>query len=301
MIDGALCIDKPAGMSSHSVIAKLRGILKQKKLGHAGTLDPDATGLLVVLCGRATRVQDFLLQSEKEYIGEIVLGLRTTTDDISGEILQSDEHLAFWQQYDPEGLCAALREQFSGIQLQVPPQISAVQVDGKRSYKLARKGKGVELAPREVAIEFLALESISRTELRYHIRCSKGTYVRALARDIGSFLNSCAAVKSIRRVRAGAFELSQALELDSISQMDPEEIAARLLPIESLVSELPKLSFDETQCLALFEGRQECLKVVPEAEAEGKFVAVFSEKGRVAAVIKSVVTGGWEIRCTFPE
>ena len=217
-IDGLLLIDKPAGMTSADVVRAAKRSLSPKKIGHGGTLDPLATGLLVLLLGRATKLSSLFLDGEKCYSGTIRLGLQTTTDDISGETLSSDPdtEMKFTESKRQE-LAASAILAFSGVQQQRPPAYSAIKVDGKRSYKLAREGQLVEHATREITVSELTLEFVSANCIKYFMRCSKGTYVRSLARDIGLHLGSYGCIETLRREACGAFEVRSACPLDELN------------------------------------------------------------------------------------
>ncbi len=281
-LNGALLIDKPAGETSAGIVRKLKKHFALKRVGHAGTLDPMATGLLVILCGKATRLQSFFLESTKAYSGVIRLGLSTETDDIEGRVTEIDEKLAFLAAHTPAELECNIKQNFSGRQQQRPPQFSAIHVDGKRSYDLARKGKGVSLEPREVEIAWEEIELIPPNHLRYQVRCSKGTYIRSLARDIGSFLKSCACLESIRRLESSPFRIQDAISLDDLFSL---RTAAPLLPLETLVSHLPKVVMEEEDCESLGYGRQEVLGKVDLAEKCEK-AAVFDSRGTLRGIIQ---------------
>jgi len=243
--DGVLLVDKPAGLTSAGVIRVLKHRFKPKKIGHGGTLDPFATGLLVVLIGKATKLSSLFLEGDKSYSGIIRLGLATDTEDITGSPVETDENVS--EKFRPERwreLQARVKENFIGELEQVPPRYSALKVDGKRSYELARKGLEFEHPSRRIEITELRLEFKNPSALEFFVRCSKGTYVRSLARDIGKFLESCACLETLRRESSSGFEINETLELDSISAeniteclISPEVILDRLRPemTESLV------------------------------------------------------------------
>lgn len=213
MPNGIVIIDKPSGWTSHDVIAKLRGILREKRIGHAGTLDPMATGVLPVFVGQATRAVQFAENGQKEYIGELRLGLSTNTQDITGEVMEET----------PVTVTAADLEavlpQFTGAIEQIPPMFSAVKIKGKKLYELARKGKTVERKPRPVTIfELELLEQTAGHTYRLRIRCSKGTYIRTLCHDIGTALGCGGCLASLRRTMASGFTLDQAVTLEDVQE-----------------------------------------------------------------------------------
>lgn len=290
--DGALLIDKPAGITSHGVIARLRRAYPGVRFGHAGTLDPDATGLLLVLTGKATRFQDVLLNSTKEYEGEVLLGVRTDTDDASGARLSEDSTSGLLSDESQKNALQGILEAFSGSQMQVPPQVSAVQVGGVRSYAAVRAGKALRLEPRKVWIEFLSLSFLAEDRLQYHIRCSKGTYVRALARDIGELLGCGAVAGKIRRVASGAYLLAEARGLD-----ETLEGGFQFVPLERLVETLPALRLSASECSALACGQQELLANYNEelSQSVGEYAVIFNQEGQLTALLRQEAASKWRL------
>ena len=235
MANGILIVDKPAGWTSMDVCAKLRGILKTKKVGHAGTLDPMATGVLPVFVGQATRAVSFAESGEKEYIAGLRLGLITDTQDTEGKVL-SEMPVAITQ----EQLRAVL-PQFTGELRQVPPMYSAVKIGGKKLYELARSGKEIERPARSVTIRALELlEQVSPTDYILRVRCSKGTYVRTLCHDIGAALGCGGCMFSLRRTMAAGFTLSESRTLEEVQ----EQGESLLRPTDSLFREYPAYHID---------------------------------------------------------
>lgn len=233
MPNGILIIDKPAGWTSMDVCAKIRGILREKRVGHGGTLDPMATGVLPVFVGRATRAVEFAETGRKEYAAGLRLGLTTSTQDVTGEVLDSRPvHVS------PAELEAAL-EGFRGEISQIPPMYSAVKVQGKKLYELARKGKEVERKPRRITIyELELLGAESRTDYRLRCQCSKGTYIRTLCHDLGQALGCGGTLYSLRRTMAAGFTLA-----DTVSIQDVQEQGEALLrPLDSLFAQYPPLT-----------------------------------------------------------
>jgi len=231
MSSGIIIIDKPQGWTSMDVCAKLRGVFHQRRIGHAGTLDPMATGVLPVFVGRATRAVEFATQSDKEYIAGLKLGVITNTQDTSGEILERRP-----AEVTREQLCAVL-EGFRGWISQVPPMYSAIKINGKKLYELARKGREVEREPRTVRIDTLwVLEERPEegTDYLLRVECSKGTYVRTLCHDIGQALGCGGCMSSLRRVRAAGFTLADSVGLEEVLASEkPEEL---LLPTDEFFS-----------------------------------------------------------------
>ena len=235
MPSGILIIDKTQGWTSMDVCAKLRGILREKRIGHAGTLDPMATGVLPVFIGRATRAVEFASEGQKEYVAGLRLGLVTNTQDTSGEVLE--EHPFRGSLQDLEGVL----DRFRGDIQQIPPMYSAIKINGKKLYELARKGREVERQPRPVTIHSLTLEGqTGPAEFTLRVRCSKGTYVRTLCHDIGLALGCGGCMSSLRRTMAAGFSLDRAVTLEQVQQA--EDPAALLLPVDAYFSDRPALT-----------------------------------------------------------
>ncbi len=239
MANGIIIIDKPAGWTSMDVCAKLRGMFHEKRVGHAGTLDPMATGVLPVFIGRATRAVQYAAESDKEYIAGLKLGVVTNTQDTTGEILEERP-----VDVTRDQLLAVL-DAFHGWIRQVPPMYSAIKVNGKKLYELARKGREVEREPRTVAIR--ALELLDETppegaDCLLRAACSKGTYVRTLCHDIGQALGCGGCMASLRRTRAAGFTLEDSVTLEAVQQaVDRGEGEGLLLPVDSYFAGLPVL------------------------------------------------------------
>ena len=233
MPNGILIIDKPAGWTSMDVCAKVRGILREKRVGHGGTLDPMATGVLPVFVGRATRAVEFAENGQKEYLAGLRLGVTTDTQDVTGTVLETRPVTA-----DREALEAAL-ERFRGEIQQIPPMYSAVKIRGKKLYELARKGQEVERKPRPVTIyELELLEAESGTDYDLRCRCSKGTYIRTLCHDIGRLLGCGGTLYSLRRTMAAGFTLADAVTLEEVR----EQGEALLWPLDSLFAGYPAVT-----------------------------------------------------------
>ncbi len=226
MPNGIMIVDKPQGWTSHDVVAKLRSCLKEKRIGHAGTLDPMATGVLPVFVGRATRAVEFAAEREKEYLATLRLGLVTDTQDITGTILQETP-----AQFAREQVEAVLPP-FRGEIMQLPPMYSAIKKNGKKLYELARAGMEVEREPRPVTIyELELLEALSPFEFSLRVLCSKGTYIRTLCHDIGGALAVGGCLSSLRRTKSAGFTLSDAHSLEEI--LAHPAPGSLLLPVDS--------------------------------------------------------------------
>ena len=231
MPDGILIVDKPAGWTSMDVCAKIRGILREKRVGHAGTLDPMATGVLPVFVGRATKAVSFAESGEKEYLAALRLGIVTDTQDITGEIMETRDASAV-----TEAEVRAVLPRFTGEISQIPPMYSAVKVHGQRLYALARKGQEVERKPRNITV--FQLELAGRNEegdFLLRCRCSKGTYLRTLCHDIGQALGCGGTMTALRRTMAAGYTLAEAVTLEDIQ----EKGEALLRPMDSLFAGYP--------------------------------------------------------------
>lgn len=223
-MEGILLVDKPTDHTSHDVVARLRGKLRMKRVGHAGTLDPMATGLLIILVGKATRVSQYLMSLDKEYEGTIELGKVTDTQDAEGEVLETIPVPAF-----SEADILAAVQSFLGDQYQTPPMYSAVKIDGVPLYKSARKGEEVEREPRFIRVMSWEITRFALPRLEFRLRCTKGTYVRTLAHDLGRKLGCGAHLAALRRTASDKFHISQALTLDQINALSLPEIEKRLI------------------------------------------------------------------------
>lgn len=239
MVDGALLLDKPLGVSSNAALQRAKRALKARKAGHAGTLDPLASGLLLVLLGEATKFAGPLLDADKEYLATLKLGERTSTGDVEGEVLERIEV--------PAGVgqrLAAVLARFIGEIDQVPPMYSALKHKGVPLYKHARRGESIDRPSRRVRILELQPLRIDEPYLDLRIRCSKGTYVRTLAEDIGKALGTTAHLTALRRTASGGFSVEQAVSLAALEEMDDQTGRARLLPLARLLRELPRAELD---------------------------------------------------------
>ena len=224
--DGVLLVDKAEGMTSHDVVALIRRKLEIRKVGHCGTLDPIATGLLLLTLGRGTKIQDLLMSEDKEYAGTLMLGVTTSTQDRQGEVI--DE-----RPVPPLGATEirAAFEKFRGDFYQMPPMVSAIKHGGVPLYKLARQGKVVEREPRLVPVYRYAVDRIALPEIDFNVVCSKGFYVRTYVHDIGDELGCGGHLKSLRRVKSGRFDVDQAITVDKIRRGPLEEILSRILTL----------------------------------------------------------------------
>lgn len=229
---GILLVDKPAGWTSHDVVKFVRGF-GFKKVGHGGTLDPQATGLLVLLIGRATKLTDKFATSDKCYDGTLELGVETSTQDAEGEVLAEYD----WSTVTEEEARDACSE-FVGDLMQTPPMVSAKKQGGKKLYKLARKGIEVEREPKPITIHRLDVTRVALPEISFSLSCTKGTYVRTLCADIGERLGCGAHLKELRRTSSGCFELADAVDIETIREWTKDDILEHFIPLERLLSML---------------------------------------------------------------
>jgi tRNA pseudouridine55 synthase len=224
--DGVLLVDKAEGMTSHDVVALVRRKLEIKKVGHCGTLDPIATGLLLLTLGRGTKIQDLLMSEDKAYAGTLTLGTSTTTQDRQGEVVEERPVPAL-----TENDVRAAFDKFRGDFYQMPPMVSAIKHGGVPLYKLARQGKVVEREPRLVHVYRYSVDRIAPPEIDFSVLCSKGFYVRTYVHDIGEALGCGAHLKSLRRSKSGRFNVDQAITVDQIKTAPREEILSRMLTL----------------------------------------------------------------------
>ena len=224
--DGVLLVDKAEGMTSHDVVALIRRKLEIKKVGHCGTLDPIATGLLLLTLGRGTKIQDLLMSEDKKYAGTLLLGITTSTQDRQGEIVNQREVPPL-----DENKIRAAFEKFCGDFYQMPPMVSAIKRGGVPLYKLARQGKVVEREARLVHVYRYGIDQIALPEIDFSVLCSKGFYVRTYVHDIGEELGCGAHLKSLRRLKSGRFDVDRAISVAEIKNASREEILSRILSL----------------------------------------------------------------------
>jgi len=279
-MNGILLIDKPTDWTSHDVVAKLRGILRERRIGHAGTLDPMATGLLTIFVGRATRGAQFAEAEAKTYIARLQPGIVTDTQDITGRVLeQSNVSVS-------RGELEAILPQFQGEIEQVPPMYSAIQIDGQRLYKLARQGVEVERKARPVTIHDIRVLGEAEGSFDLEITCSKGTYIRTLCHDMGQALGSGGTMAALRRTRVGAFSLDEACTLDDLKAAeDPTQF---LRPVDTLFAEYPSLTVNERQEQKIRNGQQ----ILRPAGEPGR-CRVYSEGGEFLALGEIFTESDW--------
>ena len=284
MVDGLVVVDKPAGATSHDVVAALRRVYGQRKVGHAGTLDPDATGVLLVGLGRATRLLRFLVDTQKEYRGTVVFGVATDTLDAAGAVLERTPMPRTRSQVE------AAARRFVGSIEQVPPMVSAVKVGGRRLYELAREGVEVERAPRTVRIDRIDVEEVVPgpfPEATLRVTCGSGTYVRALAADLGAALGGPAHLRDLCRLRVGSFAIAEARSLEAIAA-DP---AAALRTPADAMRDLPARRLGPEEARAVTHGATFAARVLVGPEAGAGPFAMLDESGALLAVYERTGAG----------
>ena len=283
-MDGIINVYKERGFTSHDVVAKLRGILKQKKIGHTGTLDPEAEGVLPVCLGKATRACDMLSDSGKEYRAVLLLGRETDTQDVFGRTL-SEKEVSVTEEEAREAVMG-----FEGDYSQIPPMYSALKVDGKKLYQLARQGKEVERKARTVTIHRILIEKISLPRITMAVSCSKGTYIRTLCHDIGKRLGCGGCMESLTRTRVSGFTIDRALTLGQIEALrDEGRLSEAVLPVDALFSDYPAfIPVPEAERL-LRNGNPLEASMLEAAPGEGKkepdgVIRVYSREGGFAGL-----------------
>jgi tRNA pseudouridine55 synthase len=248
-LDGILVLDKPTGITSNGALQQAKRLFGAAKAGHTGTLDPLASGVLPVLFGEATKFSSFLLEADKEYVADVQLGTSTSTGDAEGQVLSRSAI-----EVDDAAIAAAL-VRFHGEHEQIPPMHSALKLGGRPLYEMARQGVTVERAPRRIAIRELEVLGRSAGLLRVRLSCSKGTYVRVFAQDLGVALGTGAHLAGLRRTVAGRFRLEQAVSLAALGEMESAARDRLLLPIEALLESLPPVELDSGTAGAFLHGR----------------------------------------------
>lgn len=278
-----MIVDKPQGWTSQDVVSKLRGVLHTKRIGHGGTLDPMATGVLPVFVGRATRGVEFFEHAEKTYEATLRLGITTDTEDTSGTVLQ-EKPVNITQAQLLETL-----EKFRGEILQVPPMYSALKVDGRKLYELARQGKEVQRQPRPITVYRLDCLSFDGDTARLLVHCSKGTYIRTLCKDIGETLGCGGCMAALRRVSAGEYSIDEAIALqDLIDAEDPEQY---LRPVDTMFRNYPAQTLTEKQALRVRNGNSFSTDVPAGTyrlySPNGDFLALSKSEDGIMSTIKS--------------
>ena len=282
-MNGIVIIDKPQGWTSQDVTARLRRVFNTRRIGHGGTLDPMATGVLPVFVGRATRGVEFFEHAEKTYETVLRLGLITDTEDISGNVLTEQDAFVTGEELE------AVLEKFRGDILQVPPMYSALKINGQKLVDMARKGKTVERQPRPITIHELTLLGMEADGIRLRVRCSKGTYIRTLCKDIGEALGCGGCMAALRRVQAGEYTIDEAVPLlQLLEETEPEKF---LRPVDTMFRNYPAVTLSEKQALRCRNGNSFSMKL-PEGtyrayDQNGEFLMLAKVEDGVMSTIKS--------------
>jgi len=268
---GVLNVYKEKGYTSHDVVAIMRRIAKTKKVGHTGTLDPDATGVLPICIGRATKLAEYLASADKTYVAEVILGLETNTGDISGEVLVTKP-----VKYDHDAIIAAVNSFTFGRRgeyMQIPPMFSAIKIGGKKLYELARKGEIIDRPARPVIIHEIKVLNFApeKNSFTLEVKCSKGTYIRSLAMDIGHTLGCGATMGTLERTQSGIFDISTAVKLDELKEAaESDRLSDFLMPVDKLLT-YKKIMLPESEAAYAKNGNPLPSSLVDDAKAGDKF------------------------------
>ncbi len=289
-MNGVININKPLGITSHDVVYRLRRILSVKKIGHTGTLDPDASGVLPMCIGRATKTADMLTAKDKQYIAEVTLGSRTDTLDKTGTVLETAE-----VDVCEEGIKSVIKKFIGDIE-QIPPMYSAIKVNGKKLYELARKGEEIERKPRRVRIDNIEVFDINLPEKKLSILvdCSKGTYIRTLCDDIGKELGCFAHMSGLIRTKSGRFDISESYTLEQVEEMFKSEDLSFITSIDKVFEEFESITIPDKLARKMCNGTQ----VFYKGTVEGKTYRVYDERGKFLTVSR-VERGLLKILKTF--
>lgn len=293
-LEGVLAVSKPAGWTSHDVVAKVRRLVKMKRIGHAGTLDPQVTGVLPLCLGRATRVVEYMQDLPKEYHAVLRLGIATDTEDTTGTVVESVSG-AFVTEEEAKKALDAFRGEIS----QVPPMYSAVKVDGKRLYELAREGKTIERKSRTVTVYEIEMTGYEKhedyTDIAFRVLCSKGTYIRTLCVDIGKKLGLPSVMVRLERTLSAGISSSKCLTLEEIEQeMEQGTLGARLIPADEAVAHLPVHTVSDEKKAAALQGQRLSERAVTPPvnhsdnlrlyDGEGRFLGIFRRQEETGAI-----------------
>jgi tRNA pseudouridine55 synthase len=296
LASGVLLIDKPEGPSSARVVHKVKTLLGAKKVGHLGTLDPFASGLLLLGVNQGTKIADIFLSAPKSYRAVMVLGVETDSQDGTGKVLQTRAVPVIGA-----AELKALERQFTGEIKQVPPMFSALKRDGVRLYQLARQGKEIPREPRAVKIERLRLKKTGDAEIEFEVTCSRGTYVRTLAADMGNFLGCGAHLKALRRTACGPLQVGQAITLDELEQIRSAE-KIPLLALSSALAHLPAIKWDSRLLQRLRMGQQEVLQQIGYPAEDENLLRILDARGALTALAlwsREISGGRWRLLRTF--
>lgn len=272
--NGIIVINKPKGYTSHDVVGKTRKILNMRKVGHTGTLDPEATGVLPVCLGKGTKVSDMLVSSDKEYVAEVKLGVKTDTQDIFGTVTDTSDASYITIDHIKEAIA-----HFTGEIFQIPPMYSAIKINGRKMYDLARQGIEVERKERKITIYSIELLDYKDDVFRIKVNCSKGTYIRTLCHDMGEFLKCGACMQSLNRTKTSVFSIEDAITLDKLEECAIQgNVQSLIMPIDRLFSQYPEFRADEAAEKKLLNGAKVGVRI-PEGmyrvyNSKGEFIAL---------------------------
>lgn len=275
-MNGVININKPPGITSHDVVYRLRRLLSIKKIGHTGTLDPDATGVLPMCIGRATKVADMLTAKDKQYIAEVTLGSATDTLDASGAVTETAEVNV------GEADVIRIVSEFVGDIEQIPPMYSAIKVDGKKLYELARDGVEIERKPRQVRVDSIEILKFDLENKKFSMKvdCSKGTYIRTLCDDIGRSLGCFAHMSALERTKSGIFDISRSYTLEEVEEMYERGDMSFLVPVDEVFAELPRLTLSARRAKLMCNG----VRVGVQGIDEGVTYRVYDEAGKFLTI-----------------
>ncbi len=275
-MDGIVNVNKPLGLTSHDVVYKLRRILNIKKIGHTGTLDPEASGVLPMCIGKGTKLAEYLTAADKQYMARLQLGAFTDTQDASGEVLQSFDVCVTEEQ-----IRDAVKK-FIGEISQIPPMYSAIKIDGKKLYELAREGKTVEREPRKIVISKIEIKNIdlNNNTVDMLVDCSKGTYIRTLCNDIGAELGCGGHMSALNRTKSGRFEIENAYTLEQIEKMAETENYSFMTPVSEALPEYERIILADRNAYRVRNG----IKITVSGLQEGRIYRVFDEKNEFLAL-----------------
>lgn len=286
MINGLLNINKEQGYTSHDVVAKLRKLLNQKKIGHTGTLDPEARGVLPICLGKATKVSDMLTNTDKEYVTTLTLGIITDTQDHTGNILEKHDIVA--SENDIERVIYS----FIGAYEQIPPMYSAIKINGRKLYELAREGKTIERKPRSVVIYNINILNLNKQQITMRVNCSKGTYIRTLCHDIGQMLGCGAHMSSLIRTKVDIFNIEDSYTLDEIKNyIDKQQLLSIVKPIDEIFFNLHKAIVYKEYNKLLYNGNQLQLKAIKDYQNEYKndiLLRIYDEQNNFIGIYKYI-------------
>jgi tRNA pseudouridine55 synthase len=290
-LHGLLLVDKPEGLTSAGVVARVKRTLGQRKVGHLGTLDPFATGLLPVCLGEGTKIAPFLADDEKRYVGEIALGIATDTLDRTGTVVETCVVPAL----APAAIAEAVAR-LRGDILQTPPMYSALKRDGVPLYRLARAGQTIERAPRPVRISRFAVAQVASDRLRFAVTCSKGTYVRVLAQDLGALLGTVAHLHALRRTGSGSFEVRDAIGLDDLARRADAGVPPPVLAPSVALAGLRAVVADERTIGHIRRGQQRALGALGAPRGGEAYVRIASAEGDLVAIAAATADGtAWQL------